>query len=44
MTWTTDRRGFLKAGGAMFAALAATPNFAWAAEGGTLRLRMLRAA
>ena len=40
MTWKTDRRGFLKAGGAMFAALAAAPNFAWAAEGGTLRLRI----
>jgi peptide/nickel transport system substrate-binding protein len=40
MTCTTDRRGFLQAGGAMFAALAAAPNFAWAAEAGTLRLRI----
>jgi peptide/nickel transport system substrate-binding protein len=40
MTWTTDRRKLLKAGGAMFAGLAAAPRFAWSAEGGTLRMRM----
>jgi len=40
MKWSTDRRGFLAAGGAAFAGLAARPRFAWAAEGGTLRIRL----
>lgn len=40
MQWTTDRRGFLTAAGAGFAAAAALPRFAWAAEGDTLRLRV----
>ena len=40
MNWKTDRRGFLKAGGALLAGLAIGPKFAWAAEGTTLRLRM----
>lgn len=37
--WSTDRRGFLKAAGT-FAAASALPDFAWAAEGKTLRLRV----
>lgn len=40
MTWTTNRRKLLQAGGAMFAGLATAPRFAWSAEGGTLRMRM----
>ncbi len=40
MTWMTDRRRFLAAGGALFASLATRPNFAWAVEGTTLKLRM----
>ena len=39
LTWSTDRRRFLKAGGALLAGLAARPHFAWAADGDTLRLR-----
>ena len=39
LNWSTDRRGLLKAGGALFAGLAARPHFAWAADGDTLRLR-----
>jgi peptide/nickel transport system substrate-binding protein len=38
--WTTDRRTFLKAAGAMGAAALARPGFAWAADGDTLRIRM----
>ena len=37
--WNTNRRTLLKAGGAMFAGLAAGPRIAWAADGDTLRLR-----
>jgi peptide/nickel transport system substrate-binding protein len=40
MQWTTDRRGFLRVAGAGLAAAASMPRFAWAAEGGTLRLRV----
>lgn len=40
MTWTTNRRHLLQSGGAMLAGLATAPRFAWAAEGGTLKLRM----
>ncbi len=40
MTWTTDRRDFLKTAGVGFAAAMASPRFAWAAEGDTLRIRM----
>ncbi|MGL4237263.1 ABC transporter substrate-binding protein [Tabrizicola sp.] len=40
MTWNTDRRTFLRLSGASFAGLAAAPQFAWAAEGTTLRLRV----
>jgi peptide/nickel transport system substrate-binding protein len=40
MQWRTDRRGFLRATGASLAAAATLPRFGWAAEGGTLRLRM----
>jgi peptide/nickel transport system substrate-binding protein len=40
MIWRTDRRGFLKTAGAGFAAAMASPNFAWAADGDTLRLRV----
>lgn len=40
MSWNTDRRAFLKLAGAGFAAAAASPRFAWAAEGDTLRLRV----
>ena len=40
MPWSTDRRAFLKTAGAGLAALATAPQFAWAAEGDTLRLRM----
>lgn len=40
MHWTTDRRGFLRVAGAGFAAAAALPRFAWAAEGDTLRIRV----
>lgn len=39
LNWSTDRRGLLKAGGVLFAGLAARPHFAWAADGDTLRLR-----
>jgi peptide/nickel transport system substrate-binding protein len=39
LNWSTDRRTLLKAGGALFAGLAARPHFAWAADGDTLRLR-----
>lgn len=41
MKWSTDRRGFLATGGAAFAGLAMQPNFAWAAEGGVLRIRLV---
>jgi peptide/nickel transport system substrate-binding protein len=37
--WRTDRRSLIKAGGAMFASLAAGPRMAWSADGDTLRLR-----
>jgi len=40
MQWRTDRRGFLRAAGAGIAAASTLPRFAWAAEGGTLRLRV----
>ena len=40
MNWNTNRRDFLKAAGAGLAAAAAAPNFAWAADGDTLRIRM----
>jgi peptide/nickel transport system substrate-binding protein len=40
MHWTTNRRSLIKAGGALFAGLAASPKFAWAASGDTLRLRV----
>lgn len=40
MDWSTDRRGFLKAGGAALAGLALGPRMAWSAEGDTLRIRM----
>lgn len=40
MTWSTDRRGFLRAAGAGFAGAVTAPHFAWAADGTTLRLRM----
>lgn len=40
MQWRTDRRGFLAAAGVGLAAATALPRFAWAAEGGTLRLRV----
>lgn len=40
MTWTIDRRRLLQSGGALFAGLATAPRFAWAADGGTLKLRM----
>jgi peptide/nickel transport system substrate-binding protein len=38
--WRTDRRGFLQTAGATLASLTLPANFAWAAEGDTLRLRM----
>lgn len=40
MIWRTDRRGFLKTAGTGFAAVMASPNFAWAVEGDILRLRV----
>ncbi|NDV00204.1 ABC transporter substrate-binding protein [Pseudoroseicyclus tamaricis] len=40
MNWTTNRRSFLKATGGGLAGLMATPHFAWAQEGDTLRIRM----
>jgi peptide/nickel transport system substrate-binding protein len=40
MSFSTDRRAFLKLTGGAFAAAAAQPRFAWAAEGDTLRIRM----
>jgi peptide/nickel transport system substrate-binding protein len=40
MHWSTDRRAFLRLSGAAFAAAATAPRFAWAAEAGTLRLRV----
>jgi len=40
MQWRTDRRGFLAAAGAGLAAASTLPRFAWAADGGTLRLRV----
>ncbi len=39
LTWRTDRRGLLKAGGAMLAGIAAAPHMSWAADGNTLRIR-----
>jgi peptide/nickel transport system substrate-binding protein len=39
--WKTDRRSLFKAGGALFAGLATGRNIAWAAEGDTLRFRVL---
>jgi len=38
--WRTDRRGFLQTAGATLASLTLPANFAWAAEGDTLRLRV----
>ena len=38
--WSTDRRNFLKAAGALGAAAVMRPGFAWSADGDTLRLRM----
>lgn len=40
MRWSTDRRNFLKAAGALGAAAAMRPGFAWSADGDTLRIRM----
>lgn len=40
MHWRTDRRGLLKAGGALFAGVALGPRLAWAQAGATLRLRV----
>ncbi len=40
MPWSTNRRTFLKTTGAAFAAAAAHPHFAWAADGDTLRIRV----
>ncbi|MDR0809843.1 MAG: ABC transporter substrate-binding protein [Gemmobacter sp.] len=40
MNWSTDRRGFLAAGGAFLTALAGAPKLAWAADGSTLRIRV----
>ncbi len=40
MDWTTDRRGLLKAAGTTLAGLMVSPNFAWAVEGDTLRIRV----
>ncbi len=37
--WRIDRRGLIKAGGAMLAGLAAAPRLAWSADGDTLRIR-----
>ena len=39
MDWNTDRRGLLKAAGAL-AGLMTVPNLAWAVEGDTLRVRV----
>lgn len=39
VSWNTDRRSLLKAGGTLFAGLAAGPRLAWSADGDTLRLR-----
>ena len=39
MDWNTDRRGLLKAAGAL-AGLMTVPNLAWAVDGDTLRLRV----
>lgn len=39
MNWNTDRRGLIKASGALFAGLTLGPRLAWAASGDTLRLR-----
>jgi peptide/nickel transport system substrate-binding protein len=39
INWNTNRRTLMKTGGALFAGLAATRNFVWAADGDTLRLR-----
>ena len=40
MSLNTDRRGFIKAGGALFAGFALAPHFAWASDGKTLRIRV----
>jgi peptide/nickel transport system substrate-binding protein len=40
MHWRTDRRGLLKAGGALLAGAALGPRLAWAQDGSTLRLRV----
>lgn len=40
MNWRTDRRGFMQLGGAALAGAMANPQFAWAVEGNTLRLRV----
>ncbi|MCB5412010.1 ABC transporter substrate-binding protein [Pseudogemmobacter faecipullorum] len=41
MTWSTDRRSLMKAGGAFLASLTTgLPQLAWSAEGKTLRLRV----
>lgn len=39
LNWRTDRRGLIKASGALLAGLAAGPRLAWSADGDTLRLR-----
>ena len=38
--WRTDRRGLLKAGGGLLVGMMAAPNFAWSADGDTLRIRV----
>ncbi|MCZ4353564.1 ABC transporter substrate-binding protein [Roseovarius aestuarii] len=40
MKWMTDRRRFMQLGGAALAGAMARPQFAWAVEGSTLRLRV----
>ena len=40
MPWSVDRRTFLQTTGAAFAAATASPYFAWAADGDTLRIRV----
>jgi len=40
MPWSADRRTFLQTTAAAFAAATASPHFAWAAEGDTLRIRV----
>ena len=40
MHWNTNRRAFLKTAGATLAGLITAPNFAFAADGDTLRIRL----